>query len=493
MKKIITLITTIILTGVAMAQAPQKISYQAVIRDAGNVLITNQTVGTQISILQTTSTGIAAYIERHTPTSNANGLISFAIGTGTVVAGNFITIDWSNGPYFVKIETDPLGGTAYTISGTSQLLSVPYALHAKTVENITELDPIFGASIAGGISATDTANWNAHTIDTDTHIDSSGVVGLGFVAGAHITDTDTQLDSSGVASLGFVAGSHTVDTDTQLDSTDIANLGYTAGPHTIDTDTQLDSLGVVGLGFVAGAHTVDTDTQLDSTDIANLGYVAGPEVDGSITNEIQILNISNDTVFLSNGGFVKLPPSVDTLPFPGSTLMNSMEQQKMNMWIGNPHQKWKKCYTKTINGATSTIFHNLCDNRGPSVTVFKLNNGRTLGGYIENSWTNNFGGYKGYDKAFLFSIDSLSKHPIGHGYAQTSYHNSSYGPTFGTGHDILINSTMNLGYLNFPYAYSYKGSNANSPTDAACQALGGVNRQAGAVNIDEIEVWILED
>jgi hypothetical protein len=136
MKKIYTVIAGLILTASVFAQAPEKMSYQAVVRNASNNLTTNQAVGMQISILQTTATGTAVYVETQTPTTNANGLVSLEIGTGTVVAGDFNTIDWANDTYFIKTETDPTGGTAYTITGTSQLMSVPYALHAKTAESI---------------------------------------------------------------------------------------------------------------------------------------------------------------------------------------------------------------------------------------------------------------------------------------------------------------------------------------------------------------------
>ena len=112
----------------AFAQAPQKMSYQAVIRNSSNALITNQAVGMRISILQTSSSGTAVYVETQTPITNANGLASIEIGGGTLVSGNFATINWANGPYFIKTETDATGGTNYTITGTSQLLSVPYAL-----------------------------------------------------------------------------------------------------------------------------------------------------------------------------------------------------------------------------------------------------------------------------------------------------------------------------------------------------------------------------
>ena len=164
MKRIITIFAAVLLTASVFAQSPEKMSYQAVVRDGSNNLVSSTAVGMQISILQGSSSGTAVYVETQTPTSNANGLVSLEIGSGTVVSGDFTTIDWSAGPYFIKTETDPMGGTNYTITGTSQLLSVPYALHAKTAESvtgtITETDPIFGASVASGITGTDTTNWN---------------------------------------------------------------------------------------------------------------------------------------------------------------------------------------------------------------------------------------------------------------------------------------------------------------------------------------------
>lgn len=131
MKKIYTLLATVIFSLSIFAQAPEKMSYQAVVRDGSDALVVSSTVGMQISILQTTSSGTAVYVETQTPTTNANGLVSIEVGSGTVVSGDFTTIDWSSDSYFIKTDIDPTGGTSYTISGASQLLSVPYALFAK--------------------------------------------------------------------------------------------------------------------------------------------------------------------------------------------------------------------------------------------------------------------------------------------------------------------------------------------------------------------------
>jgi hypothetical protein len=112
------------------AQAPTRISYQAVMTDTADLPILNASVGIRISILQGSSSGAPVFVETHTTATNGNGLISIQIGGGTPVTGSIGAIDWSTGPYFVKTETDPNGGTTYTINGTSELLSVPYALYS---------------------------------------------------------------------------------------------------------------------------------------------------------------------------------------------------------------------------------------------------------------------------------------------------------------------------------------------------------------------------
>jgi hypothetical protein len=119
-------------------------SYQAVVRNSSNELVTNQNVGIRIQILQGSESGDAVYSETQIVTTNTNGLLSIEIGgtSAIVELGSFSTIEWLNGPYFVKNEIDPTGGTNYTITGTSQILSVPYAFHAKTADSIT------GASIS---------------------------------------------------------------------------------------------------------------------------------------------------------------------------------------------------------------------------------------------------------------------------------------------------------------------------------------------------------
>ena len=136
MKKIFTLIIITVLCAVAVfAQAPEKFSYQAVVRNANNTIVTNAPVGVRVSILQGSADGSAVYVETHTAVTNANGLLTLEIGGGKAEQGGFAGIDWSDGPFFLKTETDPNGGGDYSITSTQQLLSVPYALYAREAAN----------------------------------------------------------------------------------------------------------------------------------------------------------------------------------------------------------------------------------------------------------------------------------------------------------------------------------------------------------------------
>jgi type VI protein secretion system component Hcp len=180
-KKRFTILVALLISISSFAQAPEKISYQAVVRDATNTAVGNQVVGMKISILQggtLDSPGANVYSETQTPTTNANGLLSIYIGAGTPVTGVFSGIDWSAGLYFIKTEIDPSGNNGnYTITGTTQLVSVPYALYAKT---------------AGSAKETQTL---------------ASVVALGNTAGAQIKNVIDPTDDQDAATKAYVDGS----------------------------------------------------------------------------------------------------------------------------------------------------------------------------------------------------------------------------------------------------------------------------------------------
>lgn len=122
------------------AQAPEAFKYQAVVRDANYAPLVNQYVNIRISILQDSWTGPVIYQEVHSPTTSSLGLVSLNIGEGTVWSGTFKDIDWGGYEHFLQVEVDPAGGSNYYVLGTSQLLSVPYALFAKEAETAKYVD-----------------------------------------------------------------------------------------------------------------------------------------------------------------------------------------------------------------------------------------------------------------------------------------------------------------------------------------------------------------
>jgi len=209
MKTIYTILVAILLTATVFAQAPEKMSYQAVIRNSTDQLVTSQDIGMQISILQGTSTGTVIYVETQSATTNANGLVSIEIGTGATT-DDFSAIDWANDVYFIKTETDPTtaGGTSYTITGVSQLLSVSYALHAKTAETvtgtITETDPLFTTSEANNIIATDITNLsNLSNVNTGDQ-NLSEVSAISNFVNTQLKNVTNPTDAQDAATKAYV-------------------------------------------------------------------------------------------------------------------------------------------------------------------------------------------------------------------------------------------------------------------------------------------------
>jgi hypothetical protein len=152
MKKILlSLVAAATLSLSSFGQAPEGFKYQAVVRDAGNTILNNQAVGMRMTILQGSIGGITVYQETFATTTNGYGLVNLEIGSGTT-AYDFTTIDWANGPYFMETAVDVTGGTMYTVMGTSQFMSVPYALYAKTSGNIEgQCGLSIGQTYQGGI------------------------------------------------------------------------------------------------------------------------------------------------------------------------------------------------------------------------------------------------------------------------------------------------------------------------------------------------------
>lgn len=250
MKKLFTLITIVLSAANVLAQPPQKLSYQAVIRNSSDELVTGKSVGMQISILQGSESGSVVYVERHTTSTNANGLATVEVGNGTVISGNFPAIDWSAAKYYIKTETDPAGGTSYNITGTSQLLSVPYSLYSKTAKDAEKLilpwsgtlahaDYIFkivnstSSALSASATATSGLTYAVYAENRSLSNSSAAVRGTSIAPGASATTYGVYGSSSSTSGHG-VAG--------------IASSTTGTNNGTSGTTYSTDGRGVYGLG-----------------------------------------------------------------------------------------------------------------------------------------------------------------------------------------------------------------------------------------------------
>lgn len=253
MKKIITLFV-ILLAGVGIyAQTPQKMSYQCVVRNASNALVQNHAVGIRISVLQGSVSGTVVYQETFNTLTNGNGLATIEIGNGTPVSGNFSTINWSSGTYYLRTETDPTGGTSYSISGTSQLESVPYALHAKSAASYSETDPVFGAAPAKNITNGNITNWNS-AYSWGNHAGLYRPVSY-VPAWSEITSKPTSVSGYGITDAVTTTGDQTISGIKTFNSDLLVNnLTVGRGKNGVATNT---AVGVEALYSVTtgGANT----------------------------------------------------------------------------------------------------------------------------------------------------------------------------------------------------------------------------------------------
>jgi len=442
MKRLNTLLTAILLTNMVWAQAPEKMSYQAVIRGTDNILYTNQDVGMQIGILQGSASGDLLYLENHTPTTNKNGLISIEIGAGSSVSGSFADIDWSKGPYFILTMTDPTGGTNYSITGTSQLLSVPYALHAQTAENITgeitvtETDPLFISSIASTITATDTAKWNQSN-----------------------TTAGAQLDSAGIATMGYVAGPKTI--DTKLDETAVdafvANNGYLTQEKDSSVTNEIELPTGGNSGQILSTDGSGTYSWIDA---GAGGLVADAINDGTTT-----VAPSQNAVF---DGLALKAPIADAI-FTGTPTAPTAASGTNTTQIATTAFV-QSAAASDINGLSDALVESgsIYIGSDPSSTTDDASSNTSLGGTALDAITTG-------DFNVAIGSNALSANTTGQ-YNAASGTNALYSNTTGSqntasGSNALYSNTTGGSNVAFGNSASYRSTTGNWNTSVGYQAL----------------------
>ena len=315
MKKLILSIVAIATISLSsFGQAPEGFKYQAVVRNASNTILNNQAVGMRMTIQQGSIGGTTVYSETFAPTTNAYGLVNLEIGNGTVISGTFASIDWANGPFFIETAVDVTGGTSYTVMGTSQLMSVPYALYAKTSGN--------GQGPAGpqGIQGPAGAN---------------GAQGLQGIQGVAGTNGSNGVDGKYITSASIIAGTDSIQ--------------YTFNDNsTLIVDNARGAQGIQGVQGIQGLQGIQGVAGTNAT--ATSPWIG---VD-----------------FGSNSGAVNLTPTNWTPSDGSSSLTNLIDQAGNPTTVGLSFSTTPSSFAATVLSTTVSLASVNLSNIGGSIYKF---------------------------------------------------------------------------------------------------------------------------
>ncbi len=352
MKKYFFVILSMIISLSAIAQTPKKISYQAVIRDASHKLVKERDVGVKTNILKqiTIDSFYSFYCETHNVKTNKNGLLTIAIGVGDVVSGNMQDINWGQGKYFVKVETDPEGGSDYTIEGTSQLLAVPYALYAQDVANkddadanpSNELQTLSFDNATGELKISDGNtvtipagsggdNWGSQTVKSDNTLTGEGTsakplkvdmtkvkptwsniqgIPSGFADNKDdVNDADNDPNNEKqTLSFNNATGALTISNGNTV-TIPAGSGGDNWGSQTVKSDNTLSGEGTSSKPLKVDITKVKptwSNIQSIPSDFADNKDDVN-DADHDPANEIQTLSLTGQTLTITNGNSVTLP------------------------------------------------------------------------------------------------------------------------------------------------------------------------------------------
>ncbi len=245
MKKL-TFIFAIFIGVFSFGQAPQGINYQAVIRNLSGLSVNNTVIGLQFRILQGNVSGNEVYAEQFTETTSNIGLVNVVVGEGIPTSGSFNTIDWGNGPYFLEVSTDINGGTNYTLMGSQQMMSVPYALYAENSGN--NVPGPAGPQGSPGIGIVSTINNNNGTF-TFNYSDGSSFTTANLTGPQGLSGAAGPTGPAGPQGLTGPAGVGIVSTVNNNNGTYTFN--YSDGS-SFTTANLTGPTGATGLQGVAG-------------------------------------------------------------------------------------------------------------------------------------------------------------------------------------------------------------------------------------------------
>ncbi|MCX6187831.1 MAG: hypothetical protein NTU43_12720 [Bacteroidetes bacterium] len=368
MKKLYTLFIAILLcVGIATAQAPQGFKYQAVVRDNNGLPLSNRLVSIRLSLMFNAYNGTTVYSEVHNIATNEYGIANLNVGSGTNTTGNFSTIDWGAGTYFLKTEADVANGTNYAFLGSTQLLSVPYAMYAAKSANAANdfdkdsLNEIQNLNVSNNkLSIT---KGNQVNIDADTANEIQTLT---------LTNNNLELNKNG----GSV--------DLTKYATDSQQLVLNGNTLSITKGNSIVLSGAVDLDADPTNEIQNLTLKKDTLSLSKANYIVLPkDNDADSTNEIQTLSVNQNKLSISKSNQVNIDADttneIQTLQQNG----NVVTMNKGGGSIAVP------TVTNTQNGsllyAAATGTNNYLLTLTPAITQYTI--GMTVNFKIPNSNT----------------------------------------------------------------------------------------------------------
>lgn len=281
MRKLLTIITLLILAHLGYSQVPQALNYQAIARTADGVLIPTQNIGVRFSILEGSVTGSTLYSETQTTTTNSYGLFTLYIGKGSATTGTFNGIDWASGTdKFLKVEIAPSGGNNYQLQGTTQLLSVPFALYSEKTRLIAGNNTI-------NITSGNTITGNYQAANNTISINGNQV------SGNYQTANNTLLLNGNQISANYQPANNTL-----LFNGNLVSGNYQAGTGINITGNSISHNLIAGSGIsISGNVISNTATNQWQSHANGIYYPAS----GNLGN-VAVRTIPDQSIaFVSNG------------------------------------------------------------------------------------------------------------------------------------------------------------------------------------------------
>ncbi len=304
MKKHILLLWAMLLALYTAAQIPQGISYQTVVRDNNGSLIASQNVTFRFSVISGSSSGSIMYREVHNANSNELGLVNLVIGQGIPVTGSFSSIVWANDAHYLSVEIDPQGGNAFQEMGTSQLMSVPYALSSgNSTTSMSQLTDVNTNGVTNGqvlkwngttwLPANDTGGGNGDNWGTQTIQSNNAFAGNGTTA------SPLALAQQGATNGQVLKWNGT----TWLPANDTGGgNGDNWGTQTTQTGSAL-----TGNGTTASPLNIAQQGASNGQVLKWNGTAWLPAADANTNTDAQTLTISGSTVSITGGNSITLP------------------------------------------------------------------------------------------------------------------------------------------------------------------------------------------